>query len=128
MRVALLLLLAAPTMALGQEGEIQRALVQRDQMTAEFAAQLKGAPGVRELQALHARQLSETQRPPGADPALAQAFLPYQRARMEEERRVLQLAPPVARKSVSDTDLRPLALPGGARRGVDPVAPEGLGR
>ena len=128
MRAALLLLLAAPAMALGQASEIQRALVQRDQMTAEFAAQLTGAPSAQALQALHARQLGETQLPANGDPARAQAFLPYQRARMEDERRVLRLAPPVARKSVSDTDLRPLALPGGARRGVDPVAPERLDR
>lgn len=128
MRV-LLLLLAAPAVVLGQESEIQRALVQRDQMTAEFAAQLKGTAAMRELQVLHSRQLSETQLPPGGDPGLAQTFLPYQRTRMEEERHVLQFAPPVARKSVSDTDLlRPLALPGGPRRGVDPVAPDGLGR
>ena len=127
------LLLAAPAAALGQQSEIQRALVQRDQMTAEFAAQVRDSAGVRELQALHARQLAETQLPLSGDPAVAQQLLPYQRARMDEERRVLQFAPPVARVTGSPPargrlPQPSLALPGGARRGVDPVAPDGLGR
>ena len=129
MRLLFLLALAWPVLAPGQDAEMQRAVVQRDQMTAEFAAQLKGVPDVRELQALHARQLSEIQLPAGGDAGAAQALLPYQRARMAEERHVLRFAPPVAHRPVSGTDLlQPLALPGGARRGVDAVAPERLGR
>ena len=128
MRFLLLLALAWPVVAAGQDSEMQRAVVQRDQMTAEFAAQLKGAQNVRELQALHARQLSEIQLPAGGDAGAAQTLLPYQRTRMAEEARVLQFAPPVVRPAVPGTGLRPLALPGGARRGVDPISPEGLGR
>ncbi len=128
--LAFVLLLAGAASTPAQEREIHRALVQRDQMTAEFAAQLHGASNPRDLELLHARQLGETQLPLSGDPALAEQLLPYQRARMEQERGVLlQFAPPVVRKSVSDTDIaEPLALPGRPRAGVDAVAPHGLGR
>ena len=118
-RLAALLLLSLSPVAHAQlqhEQEIQRALVQRDQQSAEFAAGVRGAsPGT--LETLHARQLSEAMLP------LAPELRPYQRARMAEDR-ALVLAPPV-RRSVPVPDL-PLALPGGPRSSVDPIAPQGL--
>jgi hypothetical protein len=119
-------LLAASASASGQQAEMHRAALQRDQMTAEFAAQLHGAP-LAPLQALHARQLRETQAPLSSDPALADQLLPYRDARMAREREglhVLRFAPPVLRSELA----RPLALPGGRSSGVDPVAPHRLGR
>jgi hypothetical protein len=98
------------------EQAIQRALIQRDQQSAEFAAQLQG----RSLDALHARQLLEP----------ASQFHGYDRQSMAQEREaVLQLPPPVVRKSGSDPDFRsPLPLPGGPRPGVDRVTPQSLGQ
>ena len=95
------------------ERAIQRALIQRDQQSAEFAAQLQG----RSLDALHARQL--------LDPT--SQFGGYDRSRMAQEREaVLRLPPPVImtpRKPAA-----PLPLPGGPRPGVDPVTPQSLGQ
>lgn len=57
MRIALLLLIAFPVLA--QEQDVQRALIERDQRTAEFAARLRGAPltDLQRLEDLSARQL-----------------------------------------------------------------------
>jgi hypothetical protein len=96
-----------------QEQEIQRALVQRDQQSAEFAAGVRGAPV---LAPLHARQLQEVMLP------LATELRPWQRNRMADER-ALVFAPPIVEKAVP---LEPLPLPGGPRSGVDPVLPQGL--
>lgn len=126
-----LALLSSCGPSFAQQQEIQRALIQRDQQSAEFAAQLRGSQERAQLETLHARQLSEALMPLSADPTLANQLLPYQRGRMSEERE-LRLAPPLgmksaARKSGSGTDFRnPLPLPGGPRPGVDPVTPEGL--
>jgi hypothetical protein len=112
--LALLLLAASPGLP-AQEREIQRALVERDQQSAEFAAGVKGGT----LSTLHSRQLGEiatTPRPP--------ELRPYQRLRMSEERELV-LSPPL-RRSVPDPDLAPLPLPGGPRHGVDPVLPQGF--
>jgi hypothetical protein len=106
-----------------QESEIQRALVQRDQQSAEFAAGVRGVPPGA-ASGLHARQLSEIAATP-----LAPELRPYQRMRMGEER-ALVLTPPNVRKSGSDPESKPasspLPLPGGPRGGVDPVLPQGL--
>jgi hypothetical protein len=125
MRLVLsIVLLAACTGAFAEQQEIQRALIQRDQMQAEFAAQLRGYQERVRLETLHARQLSEALVPLSPDPALAVQLLPYQRARMAEERE-LRFAPPVVRVPRAEP---PLPLPGGPRPGVDTVAPQGLGR
>jgi hypothetical protein len=128
MRIAALLLAGTCLGAQAQEQEIQRALVQRDQQSAEFAAGAH-APA---LSSLHARQLGDVMAIP-----LAPELRPYQRFRMAEERELV-FAPPVVKsgsepdfrgssKSGSDPDFTaPLALPGGARSGVDPVLPQGL--
>jgi len=118
-RLALLAALLAGG-AGAQEAEIQRALVQRDQQSAAFAAGVRG-PLPAAAAELHARQLSEVMATP-----LAAELRPYQRMRMAEER-ALVLPPPVVRgSSVAVPDLAPLPLPGGPRRGVDPVLPQGL--
>jgi hypothetical protein len=108
------LLAAAQVCAADPTGQaIQRALIQRDQRSAEFAAQLHG----RSLDPLHARQLLEP----------ASQFEGYDRLRMAQGREaVLQLPPPVVtapRKPVA-----PLPLPGGPRPGVDRVTPQSLGQ
>jgi hypothetical protein len=106
-----------------QQREVQRALIQRDQQSAEFAAQIRGSQSLQELQSLHARQLLEAQRPLSSDPAIATQLLPYQRERMAEER-VLRLPPPVVRVPSSEP---PLPLPGRPKPGVEPVTPQGFG-
>ena len=112
----LLLLLLVPGAASAQllhEAEIQRALVQRDQMSVEFSAGVTGSAAPAH-EALHGRQLSETMQP------LASELRPYQRSRMAEERELV-FSPPAARAASSPA---PLALPGRPRRGVDPVTPD----
>jgi len=106
-----------------QQREIQRALIQRDQQSAEFAAQIRRPQEARELQSLHAGQLRDAQQPLSADPAMATQLLPYQRERMAEER-VLRLSPPIVRVAPSEP---PLALPGRPKPGVEPVTPQGFG-
>jgi hypothetical protein len=95
------------------ERAVQRALIERDQQSAEFAARLQG----RSLDALHARQLLEP----------ASQFHGYDRSRMAQEREaVLQLPPPVV--TLPRKPQAPLPLPGGPRPGVDPVASQSLGQ
>jgi ABC-type microcin C transport system duplicated ATPase subunit YejF len=88
--------------------EIQRALIQRDQQSAEFSN--------RRLESLHARQLQEL-----VQPALPQDLAPYQRQRMADERTFV-LPPPVV---VVKPPEKPLPLPGGPRHGVDPIPAQG---
>ena len=87
--------------------EINRALIERDQRTAEFAAGVNGADR-RGLEILHQRQLFE-----------ARPLQPYHREQMAREREgfVLRLPPPRAR----DSFLKPLPLPGGPKHGVEPI-------
>src|SRR5258706_10936522 len=128
MRVYLLLVLLAPcALSFAQQQEIQRALVQRDQQSAEFAAQLRGSQERVQLERLHARQLSEALVPPGPEPALAAPLLSYQRSRMAEERE-LRFVPPIVRNQADGKLAAPLPLPGGPRAGVDPVAPDSVSR
>lgn len=93
------------------EQEIQRALIQRDQQSAEFAA---GAN----------RQQLQQLPPLHPDPQIAAELRPYERQRMAQEREgfVLRLPPP----RVTDLE-KPLPLPGGPRHGVQPVTPDGVG-
>jgi len=102
-----------------QQREVQRALIQRDQQSAEFAARLNGSPG---LEGLHARQLQDAQQPSSANPEVASRLLPYQRQRMAEER-VLRLPPPIVRIPPSEA---PLPLPGRPQPLVEPVTPHGF--
>jgi hypothetical protein len=106
---------------LAHEQEIQRALIQRDQQSAEFAAGVRGGDRA-SLEALHARQrLEVATQPLHPDPEVARQLQPYQRQRMADER-TLVLPPPVVQASPPE---RPLPLPGGPRHGVDPVTAHG---
>ena len=126
LRLAAALAAGLSSLAFAQSPEsqraIERALIERDQQSAEFGAQLHGVDAVRELEALHARQLREAQTPSSADPETATRSLPAQRQRMAQERE-LRLPPPVVRVPPSPP---PLPLPGGQRPGVDPVTPQGF--
>ena len=102
--------------ASGQTPEIQRALIQRDQQSAEFAARVRGADAS-SLERLHARQLTDVTLPLHPDPVIARQLQPYERQKMADER-ALMLPPPVARLAPLEP---PLPLPGGPRHGVDPV-------
>ena len=71
---------------LAHEQEIQRALIQRDQQSAEFAAGVRGGDRA-SLEALHARQRREvTTQTLHPDPAVARQLEPYQRQKMADER------------------------------------------
>ena len=102
--------------------EIQRALVQRDQQSAAFAAGVRGGDRA-SLDALHARQLTEIgTQPLHPDPAVARQLQPYQRQKMADER-ALVLPPPVIQSA--KTPERPLPLPGGPGHVVDPIPAQG---
>ena len=102
MKAVFLLFAALP--ALAQEQDVQRALMQRDQQSAEFALRLKQsqerpppAPGderhLRERQALEnlgEQQLQSVQK------ELPQELRAYERQRAADER-ILRLPPPVVR-------------------------------
>ena len=106
---------------LANDQEIQRALIQRDQQSAEFAAGVRGGDRAA-LEALHARQrLEVTTQSLHPDPAVARQLEPYQRQKMADER-TLVLPPPVVQVKPAE---KPLPLPGGPRHGVDPVTAHG---
>lgn len=111
MRAALLCLVALP--ALAQEQEIQRALIERDQRTVEFAARLRGAPLVelQRLESLSARQLLRVQK------ALPPGLRAYERLSAAQEH-VLQLPPPVVRAPAPE---KPRPLPPALPTGVDVI-------
>lgn len=117
-------LVAASGAALAQEHEreIQRALIQRDQQSAEFAAQLKGTQGRAQLEALHAGQLRDAGRALSPQPEVAVQLRPYERERLarESEAFVLRLPPPAGLTPRTDA---PRPLPGRPAHGVTPVAP-----
>jgi hypothetical protein len=90
--------------------EIQRALIQRDQQSAEFAA--RGAEARRALDTLHSNQLRDAGQPLNPDPVIARELLPYERQTMARERMVLPPIDQPAMKSGSEPDFKPLPLPG----------------
>ena len=123
MRFSLLLLFFTGSV-LADNLEIQKALIQRDQQSAEFAA--RGVEARRAMENMHANQLRDAGQPLNADPVIARELLPYQRQTMARERMML---PPIdqpaaksgsepdfpgaiGRKSGSDPDFRALPLPG----------------
>lgn len=130
MRSALsLLFLLAPAVASAQQQDIRRALIQRDQQSAEFAAQLRGGiEARRQLELVHERQLLDATLPLSPNADVADALRPFERrnAAAESDGAVLRFSPPVRRPG-SYPELRPLALPGGLRPGVEPVAAPGIG-
>lgn len=123
--LAVILLYFGPFACMAQEQEIQRALIQRDQQSAEFAAGVRSSQGYSALQDLHARQLLDASRPLHPDPEIARQLQPYQRQKMADER-TLVLPPPVVRVQPPAPPL-PLPLPGGPRHGVDPIPAQGPG-
>ena len=105
---------------------IQRALVQRDQQSAEFAAGVRGADRA-SLDALHARQLTEIGTPPlHPDPTVTRQMQPYQRQKMADER-ALVLPPPVLQQARTPEKpaFSPSPLPGGPGQVVDPIPAQG---
>jgi hypothetical protein len=117
MRLLALLVLAFPAFA--QDAEIQRAVIERDQRTEEFAARLRGAPleEIQRLENLSARQLQQIQ------PDLPNELRPYERqkAAREIERFVLRLPPPVVRAQEPE---KPLPLPAGIAPAVEVIPPQ----
>jgi hypothetical protein len=111
--------------SMGQEQEIQRALIQRDQQSAEFAARVRGVD-TSALEQLHARQLRDATLPMNPDPTVARQLEPYQRQKMADER-VLAFPPPViqAVRPPEPPVSRPLPFPGGERQRINPVPPQG---
>ena len=106
MRLALLLLVALP--ALAQEQAVQRALIERDQQSAQFAARLRGAPLVelQRLENLAAQQLLNVAKD------LPQELRPYERQ---------QAAPP------QTPDLPPAAAPASPASEVRPLPAQPTG-
>ena len=115
----LALALCLPAFTCGAQAlDIQRALIQRDQQSAEFAAQVRGAPDIGRLQQLHAAQLRDA-----SLPIYPETLMPYQRERMAQDREFL-LSPPAVRIKPPE---KALPLPGGPRHGVDPIPVQGTG-
>ena len=106
MRIVVFLLIAFP--ALAQEQDVQRALIERDQRTAQFAARLRGTPLIEQqrLENLAARQLL------GVEKALPPALRAYERQQAAQEH-VLALPPPVVRvEPVEKARPLPAKVPG----------------
>ena len=97
-----------------QDRAVQRALIQRDQQSAEFSAGARRG----ELETLHQKQLLEstTVRQPAA----------YQRGRMAQERNAVLLRGETP--AVAAPGQAALPLPGGPAHLVEPVPAHGLGR
>jgi hypothetical protein len=104
MRLCALLIAFAPLAAFAQQAEGERALIERDRQSAEFARP--------ELRDLHSRR-DQQHLPPRPD----------ERALESRERE----AYPAPEKPVSAPDYRPLPLPGGPRPGVEPITVPGSG-
>ncbi|MGH7603975.1 MAG: hypothetical protein ACRENK_08245 [Gemmatimonadaceae bacterium] len=111
-----LLLVLALGAAFAQEQDIQRALIQRDQQSAEFAAGVRGASlGERQrLENLGAVQLQRVERD------LPAGLRPYERQKAADER-TLVLSPPMVRVKALEN---PRPLPGAMPSVVD-VIPSG---
>src|SRR5512134_672387 len=120
-RVVGLALTAAAFSAFAQEQEIQRALIQRDQQSAEFAARVRGVDTTR-LEQLHSEQLRDAGRALDPDPRVARELRAYERQRMSDER-VLVLPPPVVRTPppAPESEPRPVAPERRPRTLVDPI-------
>ncbi|MDH4096469.1 MAG: hypothetical protein OEV81_16975 [Betaproteobacteria bacterium] len=93
MRIAALVLVALPVFAQEQEEVVQRALIERDQRTGEFAARVRGAPLVerQQLENAAARQQLEVRIDPPPE------LRPYERRKVAREMEAffLTLPPPV---------------------------------
>ncbi|HEX6692533.1 MAG TPA: hypothetical protein VF110_15460 [Burkholderiales bacterium] len=125
---ALLLPLLLPLSALAQlspqQVEIQRALIQRDQQSAEFAA--RGVEARRALENLNAAQLRDAGVPLSPDPVIARELQSYQRQAAERERMVL---PPIDQPAKPGPPAPALPLPGsgGPPSVVVPISTPSIG-
>ncbi len=120
-----LILVSLSPLATAQDQETQRALIQRDQQSAEFGARLRGPDAARRMESLHERQNRELAHP------VRPELRAYQRERFSQERQSGAEPKSNPPKSGSDPNsansgLAPLPLPGGPPRGVDPVTTHGL--
>ena len=106
MKVFLVVFLLAGN-ALADDREIQRALIQRDQQSAEFAA--RGVEARRAMETLHSNQLRDAGQPLNPDPVIARELLPYERQTMARERMVL---PPIDQPAKFEAPPKALPLPG----------------
>jgi hypothetical protein len=102
MKLALFLLV--PLAALAQDYDVQRALIMRDQQSAQFAARLRGAPLAeqQQLESLSAQRLLKVAKD------LPQELRAYERQQAAQAH-ILALPPPVARASAA-SKLRPLPV------------------
>lgn len=128
-RVLALALAGAALGAFAQEQEIQRALIQRDQQSAEFAARARGPAAAKaggadttRLEQLHSEQLRDAGRALDPDPRVARELKGYERQRMADER-MLVLPPPVVRTPppAPENEPRPVAPERRPRTLVDPI-------
>jgi hypothetical protein len=113
MKLGAALLAISPLACLGQtphEQEIQRAIIQLDQRSADFARGSTSPPPD-----------FLVGRPLHPDPDIARQMRPYERLKAAEAREanVLQLPPPVVRNEARREE-KPLPLPGGARGALEP--------
>ena len=104
--------------AFADEREIQRALIQRDQQSAEFAN--------RRLENLHSNQLRDAGRPLNPDPVIARELLPYERQQMARER---EMFPPIDQPAKLKPPEPALPLPGsgGPPHVVQPISTPSIG-
>ena len=104
-RLIVMAALLAPALAAADPAtDVQRAVIERDRQSAEFAQ-----PALRDM---HARR-DQMHLPPRLDERAAQA--------RERDAYLLQQPVPVAPAA----DYPPLPLPGGPRHGVDPIPVQG---
>ena len=116
MKPVFLLFAALPAFA--QEQDVQRALIERDQRTVEFAARLRGVPLVelQRLQNLFAQQLLKVEKD------LPPELRAYERQNAAREH-VLRLPPPVVRAQEPE---RPRPLPAKLPCAVDVVPADAI--
>jgi len=105
MKLSALLIALLPLTASAQQAEVQRALIERDRQSAQFARP--------ELRDLHTRR--------------DQQHLPARSDERVLESRERDAQPAASGKPASAPDYRPLPLPGGPRHGVDPIPVQGGG-
>lgn len=110
--------------AFADEREIQRALIQRDQQSAEFA--VRGIEARRAMETLHSNQLRDAGQPLSSDPVIARQLRSYERERMAHER---ELVRPAEVKKTPAPDYNPLPLPGsgGPPVLVEPISAPSIG-
>jgi hypothetical protein len=110
--------------AYSDDREMQRALIQRDQQSAEFAA--RGIEARRAMETLHSSQLRDAGQPLSPDPVIARQLRPYERERMAHER---ELVKPAQVKKSAAPDYSPLPLPGssGPPVLVQPISTPSIG-